>query len=32
LQAAIASDTVAQRPVAAVLHAPNATVHVHWSP
>jgi 6-phosphogluconolactonase len=32
LQAAAASDTVAQFPVSAVLHAPQASVHVHWSP
>lgn len=32
LAAAIANPDALARPVAAVLHAPGATVHVHWSP
>lgn len=32
LEAAIAADDAMARPVAALLHAPDALVHVHWSP
>lgn len=32
LQAAYADATATTRPIAALLHAPERTVHVHWSP
>ena len=32
LAAAMADPDAFERPVAAVLHAPDATVHIHWSP